>query len=116
MPRRDGCAYSLPRSIEAARYALTRAKSEAAQHRRDREKAAQLQVLLSSTDDGIITIDRRGHITAYNRIAESLLGVSALQALNAPSIPSCRTTRSADIRRSTARPRLSSTETAGKSP
>ncbi|MCC8165077.1 MAG: PrpR N-terminal domain-containing protein, partial [Planctomycetes bacterium] len=34
MTRRDCFAYSLPLSIESARYALTRAKSEAAQHRR----------------------------------------------------------------------------------
>ncbi len=81
--RGDCFAYSLPLSVDSARYALTRAKTEAAGRRRDREKAAQLQALLSSTDDGVITIDRRGHITAYNRIAESLLGVSALQALNA---------------------------------
>lgn len=81
--RGDCYAYSLPLSVESARFAMTRAKAEAAHRRRDREKAAQLQALLSSTDDGVITIDRRGHITAFNRIAESLLGVPAIQALNA---------------------------------
>lgn len=47
----------------------------------EKRKAEQLKAMLNFTYDGVIALDRRGHITVFNKVAEELSGWSVESAI-----------------------------------
>ena len=69
---------------ESIRQALDEARRILPAQERERERAERFQAILEFAYDGVIAVDREGHITMFNHKAEELLGISRDQALGLP--------------------------------
>lgn len=74
--------YVLGMSKMSVRDAIARARDEMRVRGKEREKAAQLQSILASAHEGIITTDRSGKVTAFNAVAADILQISPARALD----------------------------------
>ncbi len=67
--------------VDAVRRAVSEARRVKEVRKQEKKKAEQLKVILNFTYDGIIALDEKGKITAFNRVAEQFSGWKADRAL-----------------------------------
>ena len=69
-------------AYETVRMAILEARRVNVVRKQEKSKAEQLKAMLNFTHDSIITIDKEGKITVFNKMAEKLTGWSAQEAIN----------------------------------
>lgn len=79
----DVYTYMMGLSRESVLEAITRAKGEMVTRKREKERAAQFQMLINIAHEGIIACEADGQINAINRVATEMLGVLAAKAMGA---------------------------------
>lgn len=67
--------------VDAVRRAVNEAERVKEVRKLEKKKAEQLKIILNFTYDGIIALDEKGKITAFNRTAEQLSGWKAENAV-----------------------------------